>query len=522
MTLSLSDAGWAGTLVCGGLLLVLRLLRDQLRALEQRANASLASVLTRRLWRFSPARLRQLGVLLQVQHGASVLLSGAFLGCLTMSVSAKLVQRPLVAIAVAALPAFALWLPLGRAMWLTRRARARHDPQRGRAAPPTLATGEEDSCTADRRLPVTVVTGFLGAGKSTLIKRILCEEHGKKLLVIENELGEEAIDHELLVQGGEEEIVVLKNGCLCCTVRQDLRTALRALLPRAAALDGVLIETTGVARPAPVVQTFLWDTDLKDRLRLDAVITLVDCKHALRLLAPSPRGGGGAAEAEAAATASLFSESAEACREQIAFADRLLLNKVDLATADEQAAVAAAARAINPTARVFACCRADAPLHELLGQHAFESSAALERLPQLRRPPSSGELEPHEAATSPSSVPPSFLPHALRVESVSLAAAELDLDLFNTWVGDALQRRGEHILRIKGILAVRGYECKFVFHAVHMIFEGATGSKWQADQPRSSRLVMIGRGLDRRELQRGLSACEVQLCREVASEAYSS
>jgi G3E family GTPase len=495
MTLSLSDAGWAGTLVCGGLLLVLRLLRDQLRALEQRANASLASVLTRRLWRFSPARLRQLGVLLQVQHGASVLLSGAFLGCLTMSVSAKLVQRPLVAIAVAALPAFALWLPLGRAMWLTRRARARHDPQRGRAAPPTLATGEEDSCTADRRLPVTVVTGFLGAGKSTLIKRILCEEHGKKLLVIENELGEEAIDHELLVQGGEEEIVVLKNGCLCCTVRQDLRTALRALLPRAAALDGVLIETTGVARPAPVVQTFLWDTDLKDRLRLDAVITLVDCKHALRLLAPSPRGGGGAAEAEAAATASLFSESAEACREQIAFADRLLLNKaglhlhlhlvyplhpacllpaslppallldqVDLATADEQAAVAAAARAINPTARVFACCRADAPLHELLGQHAFESSAALERLPQLRRPPSSGELEPHEAATSLSSVPPSFLPHALRVESVSLAAAELDLDLFNTWVGDALQRRGEHILRIKGILAVRGYECKFVFH----------------------------------------------------------
>ena len=332
LTLSPSDAGWAGTLVCGGLLLVLRLLRDQLRALEQTANASSASVLTRQLWRFSPARLRQLGLLLQIQHGASVLLSGAFVGCLTVSVSAKLVQRPLVAIAIAALPAFALWLPLGRVMLLTRQARARHDPQRGRAAPPTLATGEEDSCTADPRLPVTVVTGFLGAGKSTLLKRILSEEHGKKLLVIENELGEEAIDHELLVQGGEEEIIVLKNGCLCCTVRQDLRTALRALLPRAAALDGVLIETTGVARPAPVVQTFLWDADLKDRLRLDAVITLVDCKHALRLLAPSPRGGGGggAAEAEAAATASLASESAEACREQIAFADRLLLNKVGL------------------------------------------------------------------------------------------------------------------------------------------------------------------------------------------------
>ena len=208
----------------------------------------------------------------------------------------------------------------------------------------------------------------------------------------------------------------------------------------------------------------------------------------------------------------------------------------------------------------------------MLGQHAFQSSAALERLPQLRRPPSSGELAPHEAATAPSSAPPSFLPHALRVESVSLSAAELELDLFNAWVGAQLQRRGEDILRIKGILAVRGYECKFVFHgapcprpcarlhqpaplaprphqprsappplphhypsagprvlsctsssraAVHMIFEGATGSKWPADQPRSSRLVMIGRGLDRRELQRGLSACEVQLCREVAPEAYS-
>ena len=186
---------------------------------------------------------------------------------------------------------------------------------------------------------MTVVTGFLGAGKSTLLNRILSEEHGKKLLVIENELGEEAIDHELLLQGGEEEIVVLKNGCLCCTVRQDLRRALRALLPRAAALDGVLIETTGVARPGPVVQTLLWDADLRDRLRLDALITLVDCKHALRLLAPSPRAGGasagGASEAEAAAaaTASLFSESAEACREQIAFADRLLLNKVAHASA---------------------------------------------------------------------------------------------------------------------------------------------------------------------------------------------
>ena len=199
--------------------------------------------------------------------------------------------------------------------------------------------------------------------------------------------------------------------------------------------------------------------------------------------------------------------------------------QVDLATAEEQAAVAAAARAINPTARAFACCRADAPLHELLAQHAFQSSEALERLPQLRRPPSpspsSRGVEPHAAAAAPSFVPPAFLPHALRVHSVSLVAAELELDRFNAWVAAQLEQRGEHILRIKGILAVRGHERKFVFHAVHMIFEGATGSKWPADQPRTSRLVMIGRGLDRQELQQGLTACQVQLCREVAPDACS-
>ena len=270
---NLSDAGWAGTLVCGGLLVLLRLLRGKLVALEQQASAKLAAVLTQQLWRFSPTGLRcavhvsnlpclpagyscsltvsadaGLGTLQQLQQGLSLLLGGACLGCLTLSVSARLVRRPHVAIALAVAPALFIWLKLGRELWRTHQQELRYGPQSRRAAPPPLALSEEGPGV--RRLPVTVVTGFLGAGKSTLLKRILSEEHGKRLLVIENELGEEAIDHELLQQEhGREEVVVLKNGCLCCTVREDLRAALRALLPRAASLDGVLIETTGLARP---------------------------------------------------------------------------------------------------------------------------------------------------------------------------------------------------------------------------------------------------------------------------------
>ena len=297
-TLTLSDAGWAGALACGGLLIALRLLRDALHSREAHAKQSLAAVLTKQLWHFSPAWLRRIETMRRLQHCASVIVSGACAGCFALSVSAQLVRRSEVAVVIAALPALALWLPLGSALWLGRRRRLRLGLPQDRSGPPELAPSKEAAATTDKRLPVTVVTGFLGAGKSTLLKRILSEEHGKRLLVIENELGEEGIDHELLVQGGEEQIVLLKNGCVCCSVRQDLRTALRELLPRAAELDGVLIETTGIARPAPVVSTFLWDADLKERLRLDAVITVVDCKHVMRMLAPArqeqPQGHGAA------------------------------------------------------------------------------------------------------------------------------------------------------------------------------------------------------------------------------------
>ena len=535
--LSLSDAGWAGALACGGLLIALRLLRDALHQRETHAKRSLAAVLTKQLWHFSPASLRRLESLRRLQHCASVVVSGACAGCFALSVSARLVRRAHVAVAIAAVPAIALWLPLGSALWLGRRRRLRMGLPQDRTAPPELAPSREAAAATDKRLPVTVVTGFLGSGKSTLLKRILSEEHGKKLLVIENELGEEGIDHELLVQGGQEEIVLLKNGCVCCSVRQDLRAALRELLPRAAELDGVLIETTGVARPAPVVSTFLWDADLKERLRLDAVITVVDCKHVMRmLLAPPSGGGGGGAAADAL--------GAEACREQIGFADRLLLNKADLVWASELAAVAAAARAINPSARQYECRRADAPLAELLGQHAFEMSAALERDPSLRDAAAAAataaaaaaaagatgaaDADADAEASQPTSAAlgdealllPSFLPHSQRIGSVSLHARELELDAFNAWVAQLLQRRGDDILRLKGILAMRGHPRKFVCHGVHMVFEGAAGGEWAAGQPRASRLVLIGRNLVRRELQAGLARCEAapETCRPAEVE----
>lgn len=317
------------------------------------------------------------------------------------------------------------------------------------------------------KVPVTVLTGYLGAGKTTLLNRILSEQHGKRYAVIVNEFGELGIDNDLVV-GADEEVFEMNNGCICCTVRGDLIRIISGLMKRLNRFDAIILETTGLADPAPVAQTFFVDDEVRDKTSLDAVITVVDALHLPTQLQDSP---------EAA--------------EQIAFADVVLLNKVSLASAEQLTAVRARIGAINPFAKLIETNHCDAPLDQLLGLGAFD----LERILTIE-PGFLTEDHDHE--------------HDDDVTSVSLtSSAPLDADAFNAWIGDLLATQGADILRSKGILNLQGVSRRYVFQAVHMLGNGALTQDWTADEQRLSRLVFIGRNLDREQLEMGFNACLV-------------
>jgi G3E family GTPase len=346
------------------------------------------------------------------------------------------------------------------------------------------------------KTPVTVLTGYLGAGKTTLLNRILSEDHGKRYAVIVNEFGEVGIDNDLIV-GADEEVFEMNNGCVCCTVRGDLIRVLSGLMRRKGKFDAIIVETTGLADPGPVAQTFFVDDDVRAKAELDSVTTVVDAKHLPLRLA----------------------DSKEAV-EQIAFADQIILNKTDLVSEADLAAVEAQIRRLNPLAPIHRAQRSNVPLEAILGRGGFDLARITELQPEFLNP----------AHGEPGHVHDEHCEHDHdhdhhhhdhhdhdhahdHVAEAGIRGVSLTLDRpidgqrVTQWLNNILQAQGPDILRAKGILDVAGEDRRLVFQAVHMILEGDFQREWREGEPRFSRLVFIGRNLDEAALRTGFEAC---------------
>ncbi len=336
---------------------------------------------------------------------------------------------------------------------------------------------------AEAQIPVTVLTGYLGAGKTTLLNRILSENHGRLYAVIVNEFGEIGIDNDLIVES-DEEIYEMNNGCVCCTVRGDLIRTVEGLMRRPGRFDAILVETTGLADPAPVAQTFFMDEDVRSKTKLDAVVALVDAKHLpLRL-----------------------KDSKEA-EDQIAFADVIVLNKTDLVSPDELAKVEATVRAINPAAKIHKTERSGVDLKEVLDRGAFDLSRALENDPHFLDGDDDHHHHDHDGHDHHHDDAPSAI-HDVSVKSLSLRAGEMDPRKFFPWIEKTTQVDGPNILRLKGVIALKNDPERYVVQAVHMILEGDHQRPWKDGEKRETRLVLIGRDLDEERLRRTFEACQ--------------
>jgi G3E family GTPase len=337
----------------------------------------------------------------------------------------------------------------------------------------------------DKKIPVTVLTGYLGAGKTTLLNRILSDPKGKRYAVIVNEFGEIGIDNDLIIDV-DEEIFELNNGCVCCSVRGDLIRILTALFKRRSSFDGIIIETTGLADPAPVAQTFFADDDVRYRASLDAIVTVVDAANVLKRL----------------------QDSKEAV-EQIAFADAIILNKIDSVSSEELVTVETAIKSLNKLAPITKTNRCDVPMEAILGLEAFSLERALDLdphfLPQTKVHNHADHHHDHHH----------HAPHYAGIEAIALKAdSSLDESKFDAWLTDLVGQHGADILRLKGVLDMAGDNRRYVIQGVHMMLEGDYRGTWSTKQARQSRFVLIGRGFEdislRRQIEAGFLSCQAQ------------
>ncbi|HMN82673.1 MAG TPA: GTP-binding protein [Burkholderiaceae bacterium] len=322
---------------------------------------------------------------------------------------------------------------------------------------------------ADKNVPVTILTGFLGSGKTTLLNRILKEDHGYRIAVIENEFGEEGIDNELLMQNRDEQIVEMNNGCICCTVRGDLVRILGDLRERRDAgelkFDRVVIETTGLADPGPVAQTFFIDDDVADYYLLDAVVTVVDAQHGMKQL----------------------DEHKEA-QEQVGFADRLLMSKVDVAPPEQADKLKARLARMNPRAPIKPVHFGNADIGDVLDIRGFNLNAILEIDPKFLT------SDEHD--------------HDEHVQSfVFRASKPFDPAKLEDFLSGLIQVYGQDMLRYKGVLYMKGSDRQTVFQGVHQMMGADQGRRWQSGEKPSSKMVFIGRNLPKETFIKGLEQC---------------
>ena len=318
-------------------------------------------------------------------------------------------------------------------------------------------------------IPVTILTGFLGAGKTTLLNRILHEQHGEKIAVIENEFGETGVDNEILIEDKDEQIVEMNNGCVCCTVRGDLVRILGDLGNKRRQgklkFDRVIIETTGLANPGPVAQTFFMDEAIHDQYLLDAVVTVVDAKHAGKQL-----------------------DEHDEARRQVGFADRILLSKTDLVGDAEVEELTKRLRAMNPRAQQRKVHMGEADIRELLDIRGFNLNAALEVDPQFL----TSDYHEHNDDVQ------SFVwkdPRPMHMEKIE------------TFLSLMVENYGEDLLRYKGVLNIQGEPRRMIFQGVHMLMGGTPGKPWEPGEARESVMVFIGRKIPRRLFEEGLAYC---------------